>query len=102
MDAKQSWKIGLLLVSVFSTTATGQDSEPIKFTIVTYDAARVGHKTFDQAERLAATVLRSAGTQPVWEPGDLRELQNLGMDFTAYASKDCQADPSSTDRKSVV
>jgi hypothetical protein len=89
MGANKWWKIGLFLTSLLSTAAA-QETPPIRISIVTYDIARVGSKALHQAERLSAAILRTATIQSTWEAGAAEELENLGMDFTAYTGKDCQ------------
>lgn len=92
MRAKHSWEIGLLLSSIFLPAAAGQEPAPMEISIVTYDNAHVGPKTLDQAERVAGTILLTAAIRSRWEAGQPQDLGNLGMDFTAYAGKDCHPD----------
>jgi hypothetical protein len=102
MGAKQSWKVGLLLAGVFSTAAVGQESVLMELSIVIYDAAHVGPKTLNQAERLAGTILLTATIRSRWEAGEAQELANEGLDFTAYAAKDCQPDTASVVRAQIL
>lgn len=96
MCANQSWTIGLLLTNLLSTAGLGQQALPMKLSIVTYDAAHVGPKTLDSAERLATTILSTAGIDASWDAAPVHDLQSLGMDFTAYGPKNCQTEPAST------
>jgi hypothetical protein len=91
MGAKTRWRTSFLL-SLLSTAIVGQEPPRLKLSIVVYDGAHVGSKTTDRAERLAGTILLTASIQSSWVAGPVEDLGSLGMDFTAYAAKDCQAD----------
>ena len=92
MVGKKSWRTGLLLY-LLSAAALGQGWPQTKLSIVVYDAAHVGPKTVERAEGLAGTILLTAAMQSRWQAAPVEELRNLGMDFTAYTAKACQADP---------
>ena len=102
MCTKQSWRVGLLLAGVVSTAAFGQESEPMELSIVTYDAAHVGSKTLENAERVAGTVLLTAKIQSRWEPGEQQDVANLGLDFTAYSATECQPETTSVVRVQIL
>lgn len=102
MGANQSWKIGLLLTSLLSTAGLGQEAPLTELSIITYDAAHIGPKTLDQAERLTGTILLTAGIRSRWQAGDAKQLANLHQDFTAYSAKDCQADRASVLRVQIL
>jgi hypothetical protein len=92
MGANNSWTTGFLL-SLLSTAAMGQVRPNLKLSIVVYHSAQVGTQTLERAERVAGTVLLTAAIQSTWVPGAVEDIGNLGMDFTAYTAKDCQAAP---------
>jgi hypothetical protein len=92
MDANKSWKTGLFLC-LLSTAAVGQGRPDAKLLIVVYDKAHVGSKTMERSERLAGTIVLKAGIQSSWDAGPVEDLGNLGMDFTAYPGRECQAEP---------
>lgn len=95
MGAYKCRIIGLLLSNLLATSAIAEMSS-VRVSIVIYDGAHVGLKTVGQAERVAATILRTAAIQSRWESGEAQEVGNLGMDFTAYGRQQCEADPVST------
>lgn len=101
MGVNQSWKIGLLLTSLLSTAVLGQEPPPTELSIITYDAAHIGPKTLDQAERLAGTILLTARLRSRWQAGEVQQLANLRQDFTAYSAKHCQADRASVLRMQI-
>jgi hypothetical protein len=92
MDANKSWTTGLFLCLLL-TAAAGQGLPDTKLLIVVYDAAHVGSKTLERSERLAGTILLKAGIQSSWNAGAVEDLGNLGMDFSAYPGRECQAKP---------
>ncbi len=92
MGAKKCWRTGFLL-SLLSTTVIGQVRPNIKLEVIVYDVAEVGSETLERAERLAGTVLLTAAIESTWIAGPLGDLRKVGMDFTAYTGKECQADP---------
>jgi hypothetical protein len=101
MGANQSSAIGLVLISLFSTAVSGQEAPPTELSIITYDAAHIGPKTLDQAERLAGTILLTARIRSKWQAGEAQQLANLGQDFTAYGPEHCQADRASVLRVQI-
>jgi hypothetical protein len=77
MRAHKTWRTGLFL-SVLSTTALGQEPPHVNVTIVVYDSAHVGAKTLDQTERVAGTILQTAGIQSQWDTGPVEDLGGSG------------------------
>lgn len=94
MGANKTWGTGLFL-SLLSTVALGQASPHLKVTIVIYDSAHVGAKTLDRTERIAGTILQTAGIGSRWGTEPVQDLGNLGTDFTAYSGGDCEHRPTS-------
>ena len=92
MGAINSSRIALFLC-LLSSSAVGQSLLDKKLSIVVYDAAHIGPKTLERAERLAGTILLEAGIPSSWNAGAIEELENLGTDFTAYPGTKCQAEP---------
>lgn len=92
MGAGKSWRTGVLL-SLLSTAAMGHVRPNINRFFVVYDAAQLRTETLESAERLAATVLLTAGIRSTWVAGPAGDLRHLGTDFTAYSEKECRADP---------
>ena len=92
MGSKKLSRTGLILV-LLSAPALGQRPQPANLPILLYDAAGVGPKTVQSAERLAAAILLTAGIEPAWNTGSVDELRNLGTDFSAYPPQDCRGEP---------
>src|SRR3954454_2688804 len=92
MDVSKAWRAGLGLC-LLSTAAVGQGLPDTKLSIMVYDAAKVGSKTLERSERLAGTILLKAGIQSRWDAGPVEDLRDLGVDFTAYLGRECQAGP---------
>ena len=92
MGAKARWRT-IFLSSLLSTAIVGQEPPHLKLSMKVYDAAHVGSKTVERAEHLAGKILSTASVQSSWVAGPVEELGSLGMDFTAYAPKDCCAEP---------
>ena len=95
MNVHKSRRTGLLLSLLSTASALGQQSPHVKVTIVIYDSEHVGAKTLARAERTAATILQTAGIESSWASGPVRDLSNLGMDFSAYPQSDCEHRPTS-------
>jgi hypothetical protein len=94
MGANKIWKTGFFL-SLLNTAALGQETPRLEITIVVYDSAHVGAKTLDRTERIAGTILQTAGLELRWGTGVLEDLGDLGTDFTAYPQSDCENRPTS-------
>lgn len=93
MGANKIWRTGLFLC-LLSTTAPGQEAPHVKVTIVVYDSAQIGTKTLDRSERIAGTILQTAEIDSHWDTGPVKNLGNLGTDFTTYSRADCEDRPS--------
>lgn len=94
MGTNKTWRAGLVL-TLLSTAALGQEPQHLKVMIVVYDSAQIGVKTLDRTERIAGTILQTAGVQSDWNTGSIEELWNRGTDFTAYSPADCEERPTS-------
>ncbi len=60
MGANKTW-ITKLFLSLLSTAALGQEPPHVKVMIIVYDSAHTGAKTLDRTERIAGTILQTAG-----------------------------------------
>ncbi len=94
MHSHKIWKTGLFL-SLLATAALGQETPRLEITIVVYDSAHVGAKSLDRTERIAGTILQTAGLELRWGTGVLEDLGDLGTDSTAYSPRDCENRPTS-------
>lgn len=91
MGANKFWRMGLSLF-LLSTAVVSQGYPDARLSIIVYDAAHIGPKTLVRAERLAGTILGTAGILPNWNAGSLDDLAVLGMDFTAYGRRECASE----------
>jgi len=95
MGADKTWRTGFFFLSLLSTAALGRERPQVKVMIVVYDSAHMGAKTLDRTERIAGTILKTAGIESHWDTGLVEDLRNVGTDFTAYSRADCEDRPSS-------